>query len=169
MVTRSDILKNGRYAGCVKRYHTWPTITTQTVACHSWQVLRLYTQIFGPPSTDVTAYILWHDAGELVLGDLPFPVKARNPDLKLACDRIENEAVVAMGGFIPKLSEVEKVRCKGCDYVEMLEFGLDEVAMGNTFAQPIVDDIKDSLYKLSMSPEDWLKVENYLVRVGTCT
>ena len=73
-----------------------------------------------------------------------------------------------MGGIIPKLSEVEKVRGKAADLIEMWEFGLDEVAMGNTFAQPIVDDIKDSLYKLSMSPEDWLKVENYLVRVGTC-
>jgi len=140
-LTRSTILRTPRFAYGVRRYHTWPVIQVQTVADHTAQCLRIYLQIFRVVPPEVTAYLLWHDAGELVTGDLPFPVKARNPNLKQECDAIEARAVIEMGGKCPTLTEPVKNRVKIVDLIEMGEFGLVELRYGNTFAQPIVDDI----------------------------
>lgn len=147
-ISREQILTNGRWAGDVLRYHTWPMLRPQTIGSHTWQILRIYVTIFGAPQPDVTVYVIWHDAGELVLGDLPFPVKAQSPTLKKLCDGIENLAVVKMAGEVPRLSKLEKLRVKICDLAEMYETGIAEFQMGNKFAQPIVDDIGTALATL---------------------
>ena len=164
--SREQILTNARFAGSVVRYHTWPTHQTQDVGSHTWQVLRIYWSIWATPSPQVFTYLLWHDAGELVLGDLPFPVKAWAPRLKKLCDNIEDVAVVKMGGKVIKLSPQEKLRCKIADLVEMLEHGLVEFQMGNKLAQPIIDDISTAIEKLYelMSDEDQEAVRKYVYR-----
>src|ERR1035437_6690186 len=139
MVTRKDVLLNGRYAGQILRYHTWPVLRSQSTGEHTWQCLRIYYELFGPLPPKTSTYLIWHDAGELVLGDLPFPVKANNGGLKRQCDRIEQNAVKAMGGSLPKLATNEKIRVKVVDLIEMLQYGLVEVFTGNRLAQPIVD------------------------------
>jgi HD containing hydrolase-like enzyme len=170
---REDILRNPRYAGLIKRYHTWPTITTQTVGEHTWQVLRIYWQIFGPLPPEISTYILWHDAGELKTGDSPFPLKHDNPNLKKSLDWLEDEAVVSMGGPVSyKLEPVDNVRCKICDLIEMLEYGLDETMMGNRFAQPIVNDIARGITELlgQLDGMDQERVKSYLdKRTPKCT
>lgn len=162
---RSNILSSARLAGDVLRYHTWPTLQSQTVAAHTWNVLRIYWQIFGPPVPNVTTYIIWHDAGELVPGDVPFPAKANNSVLKSEHDRLEVEAVVSMGG--PQevhLSARERARIKVCDLTEMMEFGRHELALGNTYAQPIVDDTLRAIEVLliNLPKEDCTQVEAYV-------
>jgi 5'-deoxynucleotidase YfbR-like HD superfamily hydrolase len=122
----------------------------------------------------VSTALLWHDVGELVVGDLPFPVKANNPTLKKTVNRLEENAVFEMGGPTDKdlkalgVGPVDVVRMKICDLLEMYEFGLIEVGMGNTYAQPIVDDIADSIYSLlhSKAPlEDKVLVEGFMREV----
>lgn len=136
-----DIRTDIRLAGQVKRYATWPTITTQTTGEHSWQVLRIYIDIFGAPSPNVTVYITHHDSAELVVGDPPFPLKRNNPPLKEIYDRLEHEAMQKMRGeVLPELTPYEMFLVKICDLLEMWEFGLQELQMGNKYAQPIVDD-----------------------------
>lgn len=161
---REQILTNARFAGSVTRYHTWPTHQVQDVGGHTWQLFRIYLTIFGPLSPVVSTYLIWHDAGELALGDLPFPVKSLSPRLKSICDTVENVAVVKMGGKVIKLSPQEKLRTKCVDLIEMLEFGLVEFQMGNKLAQPIIDDIStaiERLYEL-MSEEDQEAVRKYV-------
>ncbi len=164
MITREQILTNARFAGETLRYHTWPTHQQQTVASHTWQLFRIYFQCFGSIAPATATYILWHDAGELVLGDLPFPIKSQSPPLKKLCDGIENLAVVKMGGKVVKLSVEEKRRIKETDLIEMLEFGLVEVQLGNSLAQPIVDDISHSIEELyqQLSDVDQAKVRRYV-------
>lgn len=165
-ISREQILTNGRWSGSVRRYHTWPVVQIQTIGEHTWQLLRIYISIFGAPTPEVTAYILWHDAGELVLGDLPFPVKAQSPTLKKLCDGIENLAVVKMGGRVVQLSKTEKLRCKESDLIEMLEFGLVEMQLGNKYAQPIVDDIGIAIGLLhkQLPSKDQDLVRKYVLR-----
>src|SRR6267154_1716536 len=88
-MTRDQVLTSARHAGTVRRYHTWPFHHQQNIGEHSWQIARIYFQIWGPLPPEVSTYFIWHDAGELVLGDLPFPVKKNNPHLKRECDFIE--------------------------------------------------------------------------------
>lgn len=168
-MNRAQILASAYLAGRVERYHTWPTICHQTVGEHTWQILRLYCQIFGPPAPAVTEAIVWHDAGELVTGDPPFPVKARNPVLKAEFDRIEAEAVVAMGGVTPHLYDGEdRVRIKCCELLEMHEYGRHEVLMGNRYAEPIVEDTLAALEELvlKLHDDDRARVRRYVALGG---
>lgn len=162
---RESVLTNSYLAGRVERYHTWPTVHRQTVGEHTWQCLRIYWQIFGPPAPEVTTYLIWHDAGELRTGDPPFPQKARNPVLKAAYDTMEHAAVKSMGGPAHAvLPDQERIRCKIVDLLEMHEFGLVEMAMGNTLAQPIVDDTLEAVTQLlrQLPPADEERVDAYV-------
>ena len=162
--TREQILTNARWAGLVVRYHTWPTHQTQDIGSHTWQLFRIYFMIFGPLPPLVSTYLIWHDAGELSIGDLPFPGKSLSPRLKKLCDTVEDLAVVKMGGKVIKLSPLEKLRTKCVDLIDMLEFGLVEIQMGNKLAQPIVDDISvaiEKLYEL-LPKEDQTAVRKYV-------
>ena len=170
-MNREQIHANARFAGQVLRYHTWPVHRQQSVGEHTWQVMRIWSELWGPMMSEaVSAFILWHDAGELVTGDLPFPVKARNPDLKSKIDELEDQAVYVMGGPAPSdsaISHEDSVRVKICDLLEMYEFGLCEVQMGNQFAKPIVDDIAASVTDMvgRLLPEDQEKIKSYMSRV----
>jgi len=164
MISRAQVLTNPRLAGGTIRYHAWVTLQRQTVAEHSYHCIRIWASVFGPPSPKVTMYFIWHDLGELVLGDLPFPVKARNSDLKAVCDRVEKDAVREMGGPDLELEGLLKVRCRCCDLLEMLEFGAMELALGNKFGAPIVDDISKALEALTpkLPPEDQIAIAKYV-------
>jgi 5'-deoxynucleotidase YfbR-like HD superfamily hydrolase len=128
-----------RLAGRVIRYHAWPTIQTQTVGEHSWQVALVYEQIFGPLSPPVERFIRLHDVAELVLGDIPFPQKSLNPGLKAEFDRAEHKALEKLLVWpLDDLSEIERVRVKVCDLLEMMLFGMDERELGSLHALPII-------------------------------
>ena len=164
MITRAQVLRNARHAGSVVRYHTWKMHQVQTVADHSWNCCRIYFALWGPLPPEISTHFIWHDTGELVLGDLPFPVKAENPELKYICDKIEYNAIVDMGGSPSMLSDRDKVRTKVCDLLDMYELGMVELQMGNRFGQPIVDDIGHSLELLlrKLSAEDVVLVRQYV-------
>ena len=160
---RSQVLSNARFAGQTLRYHTWPIHRQQSVGEHTWQCCRIYWQIFGPLPPEASTYLIWHDAGELAVGDLPFPVKAQNPTLKAKIDWLEEEAVVRMGGPISsKYDEVIKRRAKCADLIEMWEMGHTELLLGNKFAKPIIDDIRKAIQELPLTPDDAVAVEAYL-------
>lgn len=167
---RRDFVAQARFAGTVERYHVWPTIRRQTVADHTFGVLRLYWQIFGPLPAPVSTAIIWSDAGELSAGDMPFHAKAASPELKAHMDRLEAAAVANMGGPVstPLLSSTRK-RIKVCDLLEMHEFGLMEVAMGNTFAEVIVNDTWAALMEVlgEMSQADGRRVRAYVDSIGS--
>lgn len=151
MLDRAKIMSCPRLAGAVTRYHTWSMIRRETIAEHSWNVLRIYATIFGDPAPHITKYIIWHDCGEYATGDLPFPVKSKNPGVKEELDKLEEQQLVRMGVVLPYLEPIEKKRIKACDLLDMYETGTVEVLMGNQFAETIV---KDTLaVALSMLPE----------------
>jgi hypothetical protein len=161
---RDQVLAAARLAGEVIRYHTWPMHHRQTVGEHTWQVMRIYWQIWGPLPPELSSFFIWHDAGELATGDIPFPVKSMNPLLKKEMDRLENKAMEHMGGMLPALDHTLKVRAKACDVIDMYECGKVEVSMGNKFAQPIVEDTFKALEKLPLTPEDSMLIFKYLAK-----
>jgi hypothetical protein len=81
-MNRDAIELSARTAGGVQRYHTWPVLRPQTVAEHTWNVMRIWWQVYGPMSPQVSTYLLWHDAGEGQAGDVQFGAKRRYPELK---------------------------------------------------------------------------------------
>jgi hypothetical protein len=163
-MNREQLLSKARLAGEVIRYHTTPMHHRQTVGEHTWQCMRIYWQIWGALPVDLTTYFIWHDAGELACGDLPFPVKSINPTIKLEMDKLEEKAVERMGGDTNNISPILKVRAKACDLIDMHECGLAEVAMGNKFAQPIVDDTFKAIERLPLSGDDGMAIFKYLAQ-----
>jgi hypothetical protein len=164
IMNREKLLATARLAGEVLRYHTAPMHHRQTVGEHTWQCMRIYWQIWGQLPSELTTYFIWHDAGELACGDLPFPVKSINPIIKLEMDTLEEAAVERMGGINYSLPLLLKTRAKACDLIDMHECGLAEVAMGNKFAQPIVDDTLRALERLKLSDEDGMAIFKYLAK-----
>lgn len=153
MVERKQVLSNSRWAGQVKRWHTWPTIQSQTTGEHTWQMLRMYFLIWGPPSPEVTTYITWHDAGELTVGDTPHGAKASSKVLAQELDRMELEAMLHLAGSVPLLESQELMRVKICDILDQWEFGHSELMLGNKLAEPVVMGAIAALDKLLHTDE----------------
>lgn len=153
MVTENDVLHSARWGGQVKRYHTWPTLRQQSVGEHSWQVARIYREIWGCPRPVVWEYILLHDVGEIITGDIPFQSKARFPELKAAAKEAEQKAMIMVGAVPGVLTAQEERRVKFCDLMEMLEFSIEEMQMGNTLARPILDNIWNALITWNSSQD----------------
>ena len=142
-MNRQNVVTSPRLAGSVLRYHTWPTLNTQTIADHTFHVIRIYAALFGWPNSKVTEAIVKHDMPEIVTGDPPFPIKMQNPALKLIYNSLEDPALEAMCvGPSPLLSVPEAAQLKIADLLEMVEFGEVELMMGNRFAEPIINDTK---------------------------
>lgn len=149
------------HAGRLRRYNTWAVHHEQTVGEHCWQVARIYEAIFGPASGAVERFIRHHDTAELIVGDPPFPIKKDNPDLKEIYNRLEAEAVPVLGiqGF-DNIPVTEKEKVKICDLIEMMEFGMVEVEMGNRLAVRIVTRTLTAALKMAHELLDNSDLEN---------
>jgi 5'-deoxynucleotidase YfbR-like HD superfamily hydrolase len=102
---------------------------------------------------------------EIVTGDLPFPFKATHPEIKELLEPIEEQVVVRLGGPKLEIEEYLKRRIKACDLLEMLEFGLVEVNLGNRFAEPIVYDIEREIRNFAMNAADFLAINVHCEKI----
>ena len=132
-----------RLAGGVLRWHTWPHLKPETLAEHQWNVARIIYAICPDPSPRLIREALFHDIGEIVSGDTPYPVKANNPTLKTEVDRIENQGRLEMclPWDVPAHVELEleeKRILKLADMIDMWEWAMKESMMGNQFAGPVI-------------------------------
>lgn len=153
---------SGRRAGQVRRYHTLPTIQTQTVADHCWHVLRIYMEIWGSPPEHVTPWIVHHDSAECVVGDVPFGAKASLPrlgsDLAAAEEGIVVSNVQACAEH--RTDPVDDWRIKACDLLEMVEFGWEELRLGNTLGEEIARNAGRALLRHCERPPEHLPPED---------
>lgn len=137
-----NIRQDPRLAGRVIRYHTWPHIKQQSVGEHSWQVARILMTVWPAHSREMLQYALMHDMGEVKTGDVPYPFKADHPNVAVEFDQAEAEAIEDMQKVfgcpvLPTLSDFELTIIKICDYIDMWEWGLEEINLGNRFAEAV--------------------------------
>lgn len=128
----------------VRRWHTWPHLKPQSVGEHSAQVLRILLAIWPDAPRHLMIHCVVHDIGEGTSGDPPYPIKAQNPLLKTECDRIERQAHLAMclPWALPPpqvLSPAEKLVFKLAEFQDMFEWSLNEIALGNVYANLVAD------------------------------
>jgi 5'-deoxynucleotidase YfbR-like HD superfamily hydrolase len=153
-VKHHPVVLDPRRAGRVLRYHTWPHIRPQTVAEHCWQATRILMAMWPDVPPHLIRHMMFHDVGEVVTGDPPYPLKSSSPTLKAALDGVESDAHLAMclpwGLPAPlKLAEAEAVVTKLADLIEMWEWGLDEVALGSHEAELVVTRCRDAFVVLA--------------------
>ena len=72
------------------------------VLAHALAVIR--RDVFGVPCdvNAAAAAALFHDAGEILTGDLPTPIKYRNPDIMTAYRQVEAEAAEKLLAMLPE-------------------------------------------------------------------
>ena len=94
----------------IKRWSLMRNIQSENIAEHSLQVAQIAhalalisKQEFGVDidERDVVILALYHDVGEVIIGDLPTPVKYFNPQIKEAYGQIEEVAKNKLLGMLP--------------------------------------------------------------------
>jgi 5'-deoxynucleotidase YfbR-like HD superfamily hydrolase len=139
-----NLVRDPRAAGQVRRYHTWAIHKEQSVAEHTWQIMRILLTVWPAAPRNVIIHALIHDMGEMS-GDIQFPFKLLFPELKAGSEKAENQvrAVQLEGLGAPvaphPMSPFEKHVFKCCDNLEMWEYGLRESNMGNRYAMIVVN------------------------------
>ena len=141
-----------RLAGQVRRYHTWPTIKEQNIAEHCWQLLRIYLCVVDKMDPHMVYHIIFHDIGEHATGDIPYPVKRDNPRLKEEMDLLELKSQAAQMEHWHSfkqivLSEQDTKLFKHIELIEMAEFGLDQMNLGNHHGYIIANRCLEAVYK----------------------
>ena len=141
-----------RLAGQVRRYHTWPIVGQQTIADHCWQLMRIYLAVVIRPDVHMVQHIMFHDVGEHFTGDVPYPVKRDNPTLKIEMEflelRSQAQQLQYWDSFKPiALLPDEQKLFKQIELIEMAEFGLDQVCLGNSHGMIIADRCLRSVYE----------------------
>lgn len=145
-----NLVEDPRAAGEIRRYHTWAIHRDQSVAEHTWQVVRILLTIWPLAPRNVIVYGLMHDGGEMS-GDIQYPFKLMFPELRAGADKAENhvraEQRRKLGAPEAKhpLSQFENAVFKCCDNLEMWEYGLREHNLGNRYALIVVDRMKEAV------------------------
>jgi 5'-deoxynucleotidase YfbR-like HD superfamily hydrolase len=141
-----------RLAGQVRRYHTWPVVTVQTNAEHCWQILRIYLCIVDQIDPHMINHIAFHDIGEHFTGDIPYPVKKDNPKLKEQIDFLEHRSQATQMEHWNSfrqivLSDEDKKLFKHIELIEMAEYGMDQMNLGNHYGYIVANRCLEAVYK----------------------
>lgn len=143
-------------AGGVVRYHAIPELPKQTIAEHTWRLIRILRLIWPDAPDHVIRHAECHDMDELFIGDIPAPVK-----IELGEDAVENLFTrLAQDSYSYALiRDVTGAQCESwekavvsfCDRMELVDYCLPYSASpvvarviqrGLSYAKASVDDVK---------------------------
>ena len=95
----------------IQRWSLMRNSYTENIQEHSHQVAVLAhalalirRDILGLPSPDpekCAVAALYHDASEILTGDMPTPIKYYNPEIRTAYKAVERESALAMADLLP--------------------------------------------------------------------
>lgn len=166
MADKRNLVADPRAAGEVRRYSTWRTIRQQNVAEHTWQILRILLTVWPSAPRNVLIYAVVHDMGEMA-GDIQYPFKNMFPELRAGSEKAENyvqhmqRREIGIPEVKHPLSPFETQVFKLCDNLEMWEFGMVEVNMGNKYAQIVVDRMKEATAQNLQNLKDMETTKQY--------
>lgn len=143
-------LKMMRSAARVARFHTMPTLHTQSVGEHTFGAMAILMEVCEPNAFMIRA-LLYHDSSEVITGDVPSTAKWLRPaleeELKLIEGVVEDRFCTGHGG----LSEDERRILKFCDLMEGALFCLEELSMGNRLTAVIARDYLAAIEKRGLT------------------
>lgn len=151
-------------AGRVARYHATPSVSTQSVAAHSWGVAVLLLHIFPDCSKGLLKEALLHDTEEYWTGDIPYHFKRDCPEAKELSERMgwmyRSEFTITTPYEFQH--ESERQALKLCDTLEGLLW-----CANNERGSLITDRWRES-YNICkekfhlITPEQWRRAEEVL-------
>ena len=155
-------IPDGIAAGRLKRWHTRSLSgDDQNIADHTWGCFHCYYCLFGIPGSGEFMDILYHDLGEIKMGDSPYPAKTRSSELKSLMDREEAAARIEI---IPELENLMMDsmpwRVKIADLMDARNFMIVEHLLGNlTARRTIIDCVAALMAHLDSVKEECMKSE----------
>ncbi|MEX2475082.1 5'-deoxynucleotidase [Marinobacter sp.] len=148
----------------IKRWGLMRNAIEENVATHSWEVATLAHALAlirnrhfgGSVNADrIAAAALYHDATEVITGDLPTPVKYHSQVMREAFGDIEHKAEAELLALLPpdlrddfapyvresQLSREERELIKAADRLSALLKCQAEIRTGNTEFEPAAEQI----------------------------
>ena len=129
-------------------------------------------------SSDVVVLALYHDAAEIIVGDMPTPVKYNNESIKTAFKELERKAEESLVHMLPeelqpsyrycmcqKGSPEELAIVKAADKLSAYIHCINEETAGNTEFTSAKETLWQSILKMDL-PEVQYFIENFLPAWG---
>lgn len=162
-ITRWSLMHSSRPESLSE--HTADTALLAHMLC---LIARRYTGTPCRPKT-VAVAALYHDAPEIITGDMPTPVKYKNEGLKNAYKALEKESALAMAAMLPaELSEEitpyisgeiltaeERRILKAADRLSALIKCMEEANSGNREFDAALEQQKAALEEMRCPEADW--------------
>lgn len=121
-----------RSAFKVKRYHTEECIHEETVGEHTAGVVALCMILCdGEYRGGLIANAIFHDFPEKWTGDIPYPVKRDNPDIKPGVTKQEEKLYEKYHINLPILTGEDTTILKAADMLQLCYKAKGEIMMGN--------------------------------------
>ena len=142
------------------------------VLAHALALIR--RDILGLPSPDpdrCAVAALYHDASEIITGDLPTPIKYYNPDIKNAYKQVERIAGEQLLSMLPEqlrssyrhlvLEDDEQVNpiIKAADKLSAYIKCIEEQKAGNTEFDSAAKQTMESMKEMGLPELDWFITE----------
>ena len=145
--------------------HTCDTALLAHTLC---LIARRYTGTLCRPKT-VAVAALYHDAPEIITGDMPTPVKYRSEVLRDAYKAIERESAASMASMLPPeleeeitpyitgdlLTDTERRLLKAADRLSALIKCMEEARSGNHEFDAALQQQKKALAEMACPEADW--------------
>lgn len=162
-ITRWSLMRSTRRESLSE--HTADTALLAHMLC---LIARRYTGTPCRPKT-VAVAALYHDAPEIITGDMPTPVKYKNDGLRTAYKALEAESALAMAAMLPAeleeeitpyisgaiLTAEEQRLLKAADRLSALIKCIEEAGSGNREFAAALAQQKAALEGMGCPEADW--------------
>jgi hypothetical protein len=127
----STFIQRRLSSGQTMRYHTVPNVGNgQNVAAHCWRAMVLLHSLWPEASHKALLHVLYHDAAEQTLGDIPAPAKWAWPELRAVYQQAEEEMHHDLE-VLQVLTEEEKLMCRIVDMLECVDHVGNRIIQGD--------------------------------------
>ena len=143
---------------------------SENIQEHSHQVALIRRDILdleGPDPDKCAVAALYHDASEILTGDLPTPIKYYNPDIRTAYKQVEHVAGERLLEMLPEqlrgsyehlvLEDDQEVLpiVKAADKLSAYIKCIEEQKAGNTEFDSAAQQTMDSMKAMALPELDW--------------
>lgn len=145
-----------------KRFHTVPSIMTETVGHHSTLVAGLL-YILWPEKPHLLIHAIFHDLPEHVTGDVPSPGKRMFVD-RARLKSAEASLMAEAGLSLPALSPEDERLLKIADILAGMVTCRQELTMGNRFMAESMENYKSYLVEIGPHTQPVTVIANELYK-----
>ncbi len=137
------------------------------VLAHALALIR--SEVFGGEidAGQVAVYALYHDATEIITGDMPTPIKYYNPEIKASYRKVESVAAEKLLSLLPeelraryrpilRVEDAEARRLvKAADKLSAHIKCLEELKAGNLEVKRAAEQTRAALVEMRLPELDW--------------